>query len=124
MVRWRPVPVLPMRVPARTQKFYEALGFRVSDASPDDVPYLIARRNGAEVHFFVSPSVDPRTSAFGFYLEVDDVDEVHAEWVEAHEWRSPQPQLIAPEDKPWGRREMALVDPDGTLVRVAARPKG
>ena len=113
-----------MRVPDRTQKFYEDLGFRVSDASPDDVPYLIARRNGAEVHFFVSPSVDPRTSSFGFYLEVDDVDVVHAEWSQAHEWRAPEPQILPPEDKPWGLREMAIVDPDGTLVRIASRLAG
>jgi len=110
-----------MRVPSRTQRFYEALGFRVVDASPDDVPYFIAERNGAELHFFVSPSIDPRTSAFGCYLEVDDVDAVHAEWAGSPEWGSPQPQLIPPEDKAWGLREMAFVDPDGTLIRVASR---
>ena len=27
--------------------------------------------------------------------------------------------LAAPEDKPWGLREMWLTDPDGTVVRLA-----
>ena len=28
------------------------------------------------------------------------------------------PRVTAPEDKPWGMREFALVDPSGNLIRV------
>jgi hypothetical protein len=30
------------------------------------------------------------------------------------------PRLIRVEDKPWGMRELAVIDPDGNLIRVGA----
>lgn len=42
------------------------------------------------------------------YILVDDVDALHAEFVGKGALI-----LRAPEDKPWGRREMAIATPDG-----------
>ena len=75
---WRPVPVLPYLDAMATTAFWTALGSRVSDGSPDGTPYLLAVREGAELHFRSLPEV-----------------------------------------KPWGLREMTVVDPAGTLVRLA-----
>jgi len=120
---WRPVPILPMSDPAATQELYGRLGFQVVDATPDgQAPYLIAERDGAELHFFHWPEVDPLRSGFQCYLEVDDVDAVYAEWASQVPGREGHPRVAAPEDKPWGLREMAFVDGDGTLLRLATRP--
>jgi len=32
------------------------------------------------------------------------------------------PRLVAPDDKPWGMREFALIGLDGSLIRVGAHP--
>lgn len=117
---WRSVPILPMSDPAATQALYERLGFDVVDTGADP-PYLIAERDSGEVHFFHWPEVDPLRSGFSCYLEVDDVDAVHREWSQVVGVDG-LPRLTVPEAKPWGLREMALVDRDGTLLRLASRP--
>jgi hypothetical protein len=33
---------------------------------------------------------------------------------------SHQPRRLSPEDKSWGMREFAVIDPDGTLLRFGA----
>lgn len=118
---WRPVPILPYLDPAATEAFWTALGFRVSDGSPDGTPYLLAVRDGAEVHFRDVPGLDPATSGFSCYLAVGgDLDALHAEWAALPVWGDPWPRLESPEAKPWGLREMTVVDPAGTVVRLAA----
>jgi catechol 2,3-dioxygenase-like lactoylglutathione lyase family enzyme len=120
---WRPVPILPMSDPAATQQLYTRLGFAVVDATPEgQSPYLIAERDGGELHFCHQPDVDPLRSGFSCYLEVDDVDQVYGEWARQVPDGRGHPRLVAPEDKPWGLREMAFVDGDGTLLRLATRP--
>jgi len=120
---WRPVPILPMSDPAATRALYARLGFAVVDATPQgEAPYLIAERDGAELHFFHAPDLDPQRSAYRCYLEVDDVDLVYDEWSAQVPAGRHHPRLVPPEDTPWGLREMALVDGDGTLLRLAARP--
>lgn len=116
---WRPVPIVPSRDAAVTREFWERLGFDVVDASPDDEPYLIAVRDGAELHFRHSPDHDESRSDASLYIEVDDVDVVHDEWrplIDA----TGTPRLGTPTVMPWGLRELVLVDPNGTLVRIAS----
>jgi catechol 2,3-dioxygenase-like lactoylglutathione lyase family enzyme len=120
---WRPVPILPMSDARATAELYARLGFTVVDATPaGQQPYLVAERHGAELHFFHWPDVDPLSSGFRCYLEVDDVDGLHAEW-SAVVGSDGLPRLSAPAQQPWGLREMGLVDLDGTLLRVATRPR-
>jgi catechol 2,3-dioxygenase-like lactoylglutathione lyase family enzyme len=113
----RSVPILLSRDLAATARFYEALGFTAARPLDD---YLIVDRDGAEIHFVPAPHLEPRTSDAMCYLHVDDVDAVLEEWAAAGLPRSGIPRLTAAEDKPWGLREAALVDPDGTLVRVGS----
>jgi hypothetical protein len=120
---WRPVPILPFLDAAATTAFWAALGFRVSDGSPDGTPYLLAVREGAELHFRSLPEVDPATSTAACFVSVGGaagtLDALHAEWAALPVWADPLPRLLAPEAKPWGLREMTVVDPAGTVVRLA-----
>ena len=116
---WRPVPILPYLDAAVTTTFWTSLGFRVGDGSPDGTPYLLAVREGAELHFRDVPDLDPATSGFSCYLAVgSDLDALHAEWAALAVWGDPLPRLEAPEVKPWGLREMTVVDPAGSVVRL------
>ena len=111
----RAVPILPSRDLTETAAFYSRLGFSVAFPLDD---YLITDRDGAELHFFPKPDLDPATTDAMCYLAVPDADALHDEWVASGL------QLLRPlEDKPWGLREFALVDPNGTLVRVAGSPE-
>jgi catechol 2,3-dioxygenase-like lactoylglutathione lyase family enzyme len=110
----RSVPVLPSRDLTATAVLYRRLGFDVAFPMDD---YLIADRDGAELHFFPAPNLDPASATNGCYLEVADADSLHNEWADLGV------RVIRPlEDKPWGLREFALVDDDGNLIRVASRP--
>ena len=65
---WRPVPILPSRDAAVTAEFWQRLGFRVVDATPDGDPYLIAVREGAELHFAHQPDLDPAANRTACYI--------------------------------------------------------
>lgn len=113
----RTVPILFARDIDETSRFYADLGFRV--ALPDE-GYLIVDRDGAQIHFVTTPDLDPSTSNAMCYLHVDDVDGLLAIWRDVDLPESGIPRLTIAEDKPWGMREAALVDPNGTLVRIGA----
>lgn len=51
------------------------------------------------------------------YFVVADVDALHREFIQ----RGLRPEQ-APEDTPWGTREMTLLDPDGNRLRFANHP--
>jgi catechol 2,3-dioxygenase-like lactoylglutathione lyase family enzyme len=114
----RTVPILLARDLAETGRFYAALGFTCGWPMPD---YLIVDRDGAEIHFVPAAELDPFTSDAMCYLFVDDVDALVGQWQELGLPDAGIPRLEPAEDKPWGLREAALVDPDGTLLRVGAR---
>ncbi len=65
---WRPVPILGYRDAGVTAAFWRSLGFRVADASADETPYLIAVREGAELHFAADPGLDPGASPYRCYV--------------------------------------------------------
>ena len=117
--RWRPVPILPYRDASATSAFWTSLGFQVVDATPGAPPYLIAVRDGAELHFVANPDVDPAAGWFRCYVAVEDADGLYAEWSRLGLPDEGVPSLRAPADMPWGLRETWLTDPDGTVVRFA-----
>ena len=117
---WRPVPILPSRDAAVTAEFWQRLGFRVVNAMPDGDPYLIAVRDGAELHFAHLPDVDPATNQAACYIHVSDVDAVHAEWAALGLPSEGPGSLGAPTQMPWGLREAWLTDPDGTVVHMGS----
>ena len=111
------IPQLPAREMDRTLAFYRRLGFATEVVSPAG-DYAIAERGSLEIHLFLHSALVPAESAFGCYLRVSDVDTLHAEFAKAGLPAAGIPRLTAVEDKPWGMREFALVDENGSLIRV------
>lgn len=112
-------PILPARDLAATRAFYERLGFATAGWWPQAFGgYAIMVRGAIELHFFAFPDLAPPESYAQCYWRVDDVDALHAEFVRLGLSPAGMPRLAAVADTPWGTREFALVDPNGTLVRV------
>ena len=91
-----------------SQAFYEKLGF-IAVAVYEEQGYRILHDpGGAAIHLTraVPGWLDPDRNPFGVYLYSPDVDALAAGFG------------AQAEDKPWGLREFAVSDPDGTLVRV------
>jgi catechol 2,3-dioxygenase-like lactoylglutathione lyase family enzyme len=92
---WAVAPILPSRDLPATSAFYERLGFEEVGLWPDE--YLIG------------------------HLYVEDVDSLHAEFSRLGLPHEGIPRLHgAPVDVDYNMREVALVDPDGNLLRVGS----
>ncbi len=111
------IPILPSRSVIATTAFYRQFGF---EGGPHefDKDYAILRRGAVELHFFTHKELVPEASSAGCYIRVMDVENFYRS-CSPGQWPSKGiPRMEALEDKPWGLREFALVDPDGNLVRV------
>ena len=110
-------PNLPSRDFDVTARFYGALGF-----TPvwRDESWMILQRRALRLEFFPHPDLDPRSSAFGSCLRVDDLDSLYAACVAVGvpEASTGMPRLHPPKREPWGGVVGALIDPDGTLLRL------
>ncbi len=111
-------PILPSRDLDATRAFWDRLGFRDAGERHDD--YLILARDGVELHFFRWPDHDPSQCYVGAYLRVSGPDALDTEWGALNLSETGIPRLIRVEDKPWGMRELAVIDPNGNLIRVGA----
>ena len=111
------IPILPSRSIQATVAFYQALGFE-GGAHGFDSGYAILRRGTLELHFFAHPALVPSESSAGCYLRVQDVDGVYRAFSACPLPRAGIPRMDALENKPWGLREFAVVDPDGNLLRI------
>ncbi len=107
------VPVLDLDVALNR---YRRLGF---DARGYEGPerYGFADRGSASIHLTEWADHDPLRTAASVYLYVSDADALHAEW-EALDGLGGR--LLPPHDTPYGLREFAYVDPDGTLHRIGS----
>ncbi|MFC9894994.1 bleomycin resistance protein [Nocardia sp. NPDC127579] len=128
------VPILPSRNLTATLGFFDRLGFETESYSAD---YAFVRRNAIHLHYTATPEHDPWHAAGMIFIPVDDVDGIHAEFHTAGVWPTDSgdppcteselrrrwnagtglARLSPPEDKPWGFREFALMDPDNNLLR-------
>lgn len=108
-------PILPSRDFAVTRAFWGRLGFACTAEYPD---YLIVQRDGVELHFFLWPDHDPARCYAGAYLRLSDPVALDAEWGPLDLPATGIPRLIRVQDKPWGMRELAVIDPDGNLIRL------
>ena len=108
-------PILPCRDVPTAEAFWLRLGFVTVYLDED---YLLMKREGAEVHFWRNEALDPSRNDAGAYLRPSDIDALDAEWGALGLPGVGIPRLVRPEDKPWGMRELALVDPDGNLIRA------
>jgi catechol 2,3-dioxygenase-like lactoylglutathione lyase family enzyme len=113
----RAIPILPSREIGATLAFYRRLGF-AGAAHAADAGYAILARGALELHFFRHPTLVPAESSAGCYLRVGDVAAIHRDFAAAGLPRHGIPRIDALEDKPWGLREFAIVDPDGNLLRI------
>jgi catechol 2,3-dioxygenase-like lactoylglutathione lyase family enzyme len=113
------IPILPACDLKATRAFYERLGFLTAGWWPKEFGgYAILTKGDLTMHFFAYADLSPLESYAQCYWRVKDVDALHAECSEVGLPRVGTPRLEAVEDKPWGMREFAIVDPNGTLIRV------
>jgi catechol 2,3-dioxygenase-like lactoylglutathione lyase family enzyme len=110
-------PNLPSRDFESTSRFYRALGFAETWR---DEGWMILRRGDVVLEFFPHPALDPATSWFSCCLRLDDLGEFHAVCLAANipETSAGAPRLHAPRLEASGLRIGALIDPDGTLLRL------
>lgn len=105
------IPVLPSADFDQTARFYELLGFRGQRNYPD---YLILQWDGQEIHFFLEEgdhTYGHGHSHFSSYIRAEGLDELYTRLSEAGVAVEP------PEARPWGLKELAVIDPDGSLLR-------
>jgi Glyoxalase/Bleomycin resistance protein/Dioxygenase superfamily len=102
-------PILPVQDLRRSMRHYEQLGFAVRTYNSGE--YGFAVRDGIEIHLGVTADPAATSSA---YLFVDDVDELAASW------RTVGVTVRGPEDAEWGKREGAVVDHDGNVLRFGS----
>jgi catechol 2,3-dioxygenase-like lactoylglutathione lyase family enzyme len=112
------IPILPSHDLLETRIFYEALGFRVTGWWPEFGGYASLVRGDLTVHFFAHDTLSTLENYGQCYWRVKDVDALHAEYAALGLPDSGVPRLDAVENKPWGMREFAIVDPSGNLVRI------
>jgi GNAT superfamily N-acetyltransferase len=107
----RPIPQLPVRDVAETQRYYrDVLGFAI-DWTWGENDYGSVSRDEAVV--FLSATRHPFLPN-AHVLHVGDVDALHAEWSLAGA------RIVAPpEDMPWGIREFTVEDNNGHVFRVS-----
>ena len=113
----RALPNLPSRDFDATVAFYGAFGFQVSFR---DGGWLILRRGGAQLEFFLAPETDPYSSGYMASIRVDDLDGLYAA-VRAtglEEKMTGIPRLVPVAIQEWGLRAGFLVDLDGTLLHL------
>lgn len=110
------IPTLPSRSLPATLAFYARLGFE-GDLLGGGT-YGIVVRGTVELHFFPYPDLNPAESSFGAYIRVQDVDTVYRAFAQAGLPGRGIPRMDRLEDKPWGMREFAVIDLDGSLLRI------
>ena len=114
-MKQRVFPQLRMMNWGRTRRFYvEGLGFTVDWEHQFEAHYPIfvqVTRDGLSL-FLTEHTGDCEVGGAAFLI-VDDVDALFGEI------RSRGIAAQAPEDTPWGTREMGVKDPDGNSLRFA-----
>ncbi len=110
-------PNLPSRDFELTSQFYQRLGF---EQGWRDEGWMILTRGRLTLEFFPYPDLEPGKSAFSCCLRLDDLDALYAVCREAGiaERCWGWPRLHAPASEDSGLLIAALIDLDGTLVRL------
>ena len=116
------IPTLPSRSLPKTLEFYKRLGFRGELRGVTS--YAVIQRDSVELHFFLHRELHPGESSAGCYLRVEDIDSVYQDFAVARLPQQGIPRMDPLEDKPWGMREFAVVDPDGNLLRIGQATSG
>lgn len=110
------IPILPSRSVDDTVAFYRQLGFEGNVHAHGD--YAIVTRGPVELHFFTHRELRPDESSAMCYIRVADVESMYRDFSSMELPRHGIPRRDVLEEKPWGMREFAVVDPDGNLIRI------
>ena len=112
-------PVIAVRDLDRALGRYRKLGF---SAHAYDGPerYGFVERDGVELHLSESPEHDRTRDGAEIYLYVSDAEAVYSAWSTS----GVKGRFIPPHDTPYGLREFAFVDRDGTAHRVGSSLRG
>ena len=110
-------PNLPSRNYDATYRFFARLGFQEGWR---DSGWMILSRGNIRLEFFPHPELDPDTSWFSCCLRLDDLDEFYGACLAADVPEAPSgtPRLHKPVLEDSGLRIGALIDPDGSLIRL------
>lgn len=110
-------PNLPARDFDATEAFYGKIGFSRSWRDP---AWMILVRGDLRLEFFPYPDLDPATSSFGSCLRVDDLDTLISvvRAAEIPEARTGFPRFHPPRRETWGGLVGAVIDLDGSLLRL------
>ena len=102
------VAILPCSDLDASQAFYERLGFAPTSVYAVQGYRILHDAGGASIHLTRVDAewIDPERNAHGIYFYSEDVAEIAERFG------------LRAEPKPWGLREFAVVDPDGTLIRI------
>ena len=113
----RATPNLPSRDFEATFQFYSQLGFQQSWR---DDGWMIFNLQGLNLEFFPHPELDPATSWFSCCLRLDDVQSFVDAVLKAGVPKATVgwPRVHLPKRESWGGLVGALVDIDGTLLRL------
>ena len=108
---------LPSRDFDATSAFYGALGFASAYRSDG---WMILTRGPLELEFFPHPDLVPEESWFSACIRIDDIDAAFSTFSRAGLNTDPAaiPRVTPPVTQPDVPRYFALVDPDGSLLRV------
>jgi uncharacterized glyoxalase superfamily protein PhnB len=117
------IPVLHVISSVAAEEFYcDRLGFSRqfatrADRSIPDPCYMGFSRDGVWLH--VSSFPGDGVPGNVVFIVVDDVDDLHAEFVAQN-----VPIAMPPTDQTWGNREMYVRDPDGNCIRFVHEIRG
>ena len=104
-------PKLPMRDKSVTRHYYlNRLGFKELG---DYDGYLMVTKDNIEIHFFEFKELNPKENYGMIYIRTDNIDSLYKSMLENKIEIHPNGPL---ENKPWGQREFALLDPDNNLL--------
>lgn len=108
-------PVIAVRDLDRALRRYRKLGFSAHAYDGPD-RYGFVERDGVELHLSESPEHDPKRDGAELYLYVSDAEALYAAWSSS----GARGRFVPPHDTPYGLREFAFVDQDGTAHRVGS----
>ena len=104
-------PKLPMRDKTLTKAFYlNNLNFKELGDFGD---YLIVGKDNIEIHFFEFKGLDPKENYGQVYIRTEDIDKLYQSLLDNKTSIHPNGHL---QNKPWGQKEFALLDPDNNLL--------
>ncbi|WP_017258535.1 bleomycin resistance protein [Pedobacter arcticus] len=99
-----------MRDKAITIGYYEKLGFNIIGNYEG---YLMVTKDEIEIHFFEYKNLNPLENYGQVYIRVEDIAKYYQILLDSNVLIHPNGAL---QQKPWGQKEFAVLDPDHNLL--------